>query len=408
MTHLWKSKGDKRTISFYYTPDDIILKYLIDMRDLINKAITNAYSIARSSNNELPSPITLRKSLKKYYDNNIDYATHHINPACRTAIAILKSYKKNNNGELKVIEAKRLAMRIDSELTKIQDNRLRITLKPHEYQYIPIITKNKKYNEYSKCKISEVLLTDNRVCITFIVNTGEKPVIDNDIIGFDLNFKSVDYTIIKNSEIINVDSIDTSDIAKTQRDYARKRSKIQKHIKNPARRNRKLKEAKHRQRNIIKDKLHKLTTEIVNNNDDKTFVLEDLTNIKKEGMKKRKNSNKSKKNPNKSKRFRTDINRWPYRLFQQYVDYKSPNETLYIDPDGTSSECPVCGGKLEHPVWKESKCNYCDLTYDRNRLSSLSISIRGLNLCGTPFTVSGSSSWHFMKDNYMYLCTDRS
>jgi len=101
MSHLWKSKGDKRTISFYYTPDDIILKYLIDMRDLINKAIINAYSIARSNNNELPSPITLRKALKKYYDNNIDYAKHHINPACRTAIAILRSYKKNNDGKLK-------------------------------------------------------------------------------------------------------------------------------------------------------------------------------------------------------------------------------------------------------------------------------------------------------------------
>jgi putative transposase len=297
MTHLWKSKGTKRTISFYYKPDDIILKYLIDMRDLINKAITNAYSIARSSNNELPSPITLRKSLKKYYDNNIDYAKHHINPACRTAIAILKSYKKNNDGKLKIIKAKRLAMRIDSELTKIQDNRLRITLKPNEYQYIPVITKNKKYNEYSKCKISEVLLTDNRVCITFIVDTDEKPVVNDNIIGFDLNFKSVDYTIIRDNEIIEAETIDTSDIAKTQRDYARKRSKIQKHIKNPARRNRKLKEAKHRQRNIIKDKLHKLTTEIVNNNDDKTFVLEDLTNIKKEGMKKR----KKKKNSNKSK-----------------------------------------------------------------------------------------------------------
>ncbi|PYB69180.1 hypothetical protein DMB44_00280, partial [Thermoplasma sp. Kam2015] len=74
MSHLWKSKGDKRTISFYYNPDDNIIKYLEDMRDLINKAIINAYSIAKSNNNELPSPITLRRSLKKYYDNNIDYA----------------------------------------------------------------------------------------------------------------------------------------------------------------------------------------------------------------------------------------------------------------------------------------------------------------------------------------------
>ncbi|MGC8608610.1 MAG: zinc ribbon domain-containing protein [Thermoplasmata archaeon] len=399
MSHLWKSKGDKRTISFYYNPDDNIIKYLEDMRDLINKAIINAYSIAKSNNNELPSPITLRRSLKKYYDNNIDYAKHHINPVCRTAIAILRSYKKNNNGELKIIKAKRLAMRIDSELIKIEDNKLRITIRPNEYEYMPIITKNKKYNEYSKYKISEVLLTDKKVCITFTVGTDDKPLIDNNIIGFDLNFNSVDYTVIKDSEIVETDTIDTSDIAKAQRDYARKRTKIQKHIKNPAKRNRKLKEAKHRQRNVIRDKLQKLTTEIVKDNDDKNFVFEDLTNIKKNKNNKKKNN---KNNPNRSKRFRTDINRWPYRLFQRFIDYKSNNKTLYIDPEGTSSECPVCGGKLEHPIWKISKCNNCGLTYDRNRLSSLSISIRGLDLCGTPFTVSGSSSWHFMKNDYLY------
>ncbi|PYB69001.1 hypothetical protein DMB44_01240, partial [Thermoplasma sp. Kam2015] len=175
--------------------------------------------------------------------------------------------------------------------------------------------------------------------------------------------------------------------------------------RNPAKRDRKLKEAKHRQRNVIRDRLQKLTTELVKDNDDKTFVFEDLTNIKENGKKKNnkdKNNDKSKNNPNRSKKFRTDINRWPYRLFQGFIDYKSNNKTLYIHPEGTSSECPVCGGKLEHPIWKASKCNSCGLTYDRNRLSSLSISIRGLDLCGTPFTVSGSSSWHSMKNDYLY------
>ena len=342
------------------------------------------------------------------------------------AIAILRSYKKNNNGELKIIGAERLAMRIDSELIRIENNKLRITIKPHEYEYIDIVDKNKKFSEYSKYKLSEVLLTDSKVCITFRVGTLNKPVMDDNIIGFDLNFKSVDYTIIRNNEIVETNTIDTSDIAKTQRDYARKRTKIQKHIKNPAKRDRKLKEAGNRQQNTVRDKLQKLTTEIVNDNSDKTFVFEDLTDIKKEGKKKNKksnNDNKKYKNNNKdskvineknnrnnknnnkyskSKRFRTDINRWPYRLFQKLIDYKSKNRTLYINPEGTSSECPVCGDKLKHPIWKISKCINCGLTYDRNRLSSLSISIRGLNLCGTPFTVSGSSSWHSMKNDYMY------
>ncbi|WMT50595.1 MAG: transposase [Ferroplasma sp.] len=407
MSHLWKSDGDKRTIAFGYTPDSVILKYLADMRDLTNKAIINAYSIAKSNNNELPSPITLRKSLKKYYDNNIDYAKHHINPVCRTAIAILRSYKKNNDGELKIIKAGKLAMRIDSELIKIENGKLRITVKPHEYEYIHIVDKNKKFNGYSEYKLSEVLLTDRKVCITFMAGSLNKPVINNNIIGFDLNFKSVDYTVIKSNEIVKVDTIDTSDIARAQRDYARKRKKIQKHVKNPAKRNRKLKDAKHRQKNTVTDKLQKLTTKIVNNNSEKTFVFEDLTDIKKEGKKKHRDNKDSKSNAaynknNKSKRFRTDINRWPYRLFQRFIDYKSNNRTLYINPEGTSSEYPVCGGKLKHPIWKISQCNNCGIAFNRDRLSSLSISVRRLYLCGTPFAVSGSASWHSMKNDYLY------
>ena len=105
MTHPWKSTDEKRTIAFSYMPDNNTIQYLIDMRDLINRAIINAYSMAKSNNNQIPSPIALRRSLKNYYDNNIDYAQHHINPACRNAIAILRSYKKNNNGELRVIKS---------------------------------------------------------------------------------------------------------------------------------------------------------------------------------------------------------------------------------------------------------------------------------------------------------------
>ena len=411
MTHPWKSRGETRTIWFYYNPDNRIMEYLTEMRGLINRGILNAYSIAVQDGNQLPSPITLRKSLKNYYDDNTDYAKHHINPVCRSAIAILRSYRKNNDGELKAIKAEKLAMRIDSELTKIENNQLRITLKPHEYEYIDIVDKNDKYTDYSKYPISEVLLTDKKVCITFRVSTDDKPVINNNIIGFDLNFKSVDYTVIRNNGIVETKSIDTSDIAQAQRDYARKRTRMQKHIRNPAKRDRKLREAKHRQRNITNDKIHKITTEIVKNNSDKTFVFEDLTNIKKEGIKKKKNRNKENNNGNnkkeiknsiKSKRFRTDINKWPYRLFQQYVDYKSGNETLYVDPAGTSSECPVCGGKLKHPGWKESKCINCGVIYSRDKLASLSISVRGLYLCGTPFAVSGSASWHSMKNDYLY------
>ncbi len=82
---------------------------------------------------------------------------------------------------------------------------------------------------------------------------------------------------------------------------------------------------------------------------------------------------------------------------------KSPMKTVYVNPRGTSSECPVCGEKVKHPTWKISRCNNCDRDYDRDRLASLAITHRGIDLCGDPFPVSASASWQSMKDEYLYI-----
>ncbi len=83
--------------------------------------------------------------------------------------------------------------------------------------------------------------------------------------------------------------------------------------------------------------------------------------------------------------------------------YKSPMKTVYVNPRGTSSECPVCGEKVKHPTWRISRCNNCDRDYDRDRLASMAITHRGIDLCGDPFPVSASASWQSMKDEYLYI-----
>ncbi len=179
-------------------------------------------------------------------------------------------------------------------------------------------------------------------------------------------------------------------IVRIQNDFSRRRKEIQKHVRNPQKRDRKLQQTKGRQRRRIKDELHKKSTAMVRDHPDTSFVFEDLTGIRKSGE-------------NKEKKFRTYLNRWPYSMFQKMVEYKSGNRTMYVDPRGTSSECPVCGEKLKHPAWKISRCVNCDQDYDRDRLASLAITLRGLDLCGDPFPVSASASWQSMKNEYLYL-----
>ncbi|WP_337860965.1 IS200/IS605 family accessory protein TnpB-related protein [Ferroplasma sp.] len=97
----------------------------------------------------------------------------------------------------------------------------------------------------------------------------------------------------------------------------------------------------------MKDAMHKLSSSLVKDNPDASFVFEDLKGIKKSGN-------------DKGKKFRTYLNRWPYSEFQKMVEYKCKRKILYINPRGTSSECPVCGGKLKHPKWKRARCKTCD------------------------------------------------
>ena len=385
MTHTWKSSGSKRTILWSYDPSPLLLQYLEDMRNAVRYGVMKSY-LHWKSTGDVPSPIDLRREIKRWFDSRYSYAKHHINPVCRSSVAILRSFRKNHHNK-RYPQVKKLSMRLDSELVKIVGDRLRITIRPGEYEYILINTENKKWKEYSNHSIGEVLITDRTVAISFLFK--EEKLVSEDKVGVDVNFNSVDGTVVNTHGIERAFTEPIPQIARIQNDFSR-RSKIQKHIRNPKKRDKKLKETKGRQRNRIRDALHKLSSKMVSEHLKSSLILEDLRTI-------RENSN------NKSNKLRTYLNRWPYSQFQRMLEYKSKFKTVYVNPEGTSSICPVCGGRLKHPVWKMSRCNKCGRDYDRDRLASLAISLRGLDLCGDPFPVSAESSLSSVKDEYLYV-----
>jgi putative transposase len=407
MSHPWRSKGEERTIAIEYQPSESILTCLNDMRDALRMALVYAYVMAKENNNRVPSPIALRRRLREWFYPRYDCARHHINPVCRNAVALLRSYKKRHK-KLAVPEVKRLAMRIDAELFRIEQGKegtvsARITLQPFKYEHITFTPRHKKWEEYSRGRASELLITDRRLYITFVTNEadGKKKPLGSRFVASDLNFNTIDSTVAIKQEgdggddggTIKLDSVETEPverIAQIQNDFSRRRRRIQLHVKNPKKRDKKLKETRGRQRNRIKDALQKLSTEQVRENPGASFIFERLTGIKENG------------NAKKSRKLRTYLNRWPYRMYQSMVEYKSPFKTVYVSPGGTSSRCPVCGGKVKHPAWAISRCEKCGADYDRDRLASLAILLRGMRLCGQPFAVSADASWQHMRDEYLY------
>lgn len=161
MSHSWRSKGEKRTLFWQFSAPEEVVQYLKDMQDAIRHALHVAYrDSVRDGKHSIPSPIQLRREIKDWFYSRYDYARHHINPVCRTAIAMLRSYRKNHHWELGIPEAKRLTMRIDGELFKIFSSSIRVTLQPGRYIWIPINAANKHYEEYSKGRPSELIITE--------------------------------------------------------------------------------------------------------------------------------------------------------------------------------------------------------------------------------------------------------
>jgi putative transposase len=290
-------------------------------------------------------------------------------------------------------------MRIDSELFKVREDddgtlSVRVTLKPFNYEYITFTPRHKKWSEYSAARVSELLLTDTKLCFAFTMGVDDrhKPL-GKRLMGSDLNFETADFSAFSGGGLESPWTEPLKTIVQVQNDFSRRRRRLQRHIRNPRKRARKLTETRGRQRNRVRDTLQKLSTKIVRENPDTTFIFENLKGVRRNGEDERETA---------SKKLRTYLNRWPYRMFQSMVAYKNRCRTLYVSPRGTSSECPVCGGKLEHPAWAVSCCNNCGVDYDRDRLASLAILLRGLRLCGQPFAVSASTSWQSVKDEYLY------
>ncbi|MEM3261359.1 MAG: hypothetical protein QXW72_03105 [Conexivisphaerales archaeon] len=66
---------------------------------------------------------------------------------------------------------------------------MRVTLQAGHYAYVPINTENKHFLAYSKGKASELLLTDNFVCVTFTISKKERS-----LASWRRNFSTIDST----------------------------------------------------------------------------------------------------------------------------------------------------------------------------------------------------------------------
>jgi len=89
-----------------------------------------------------------------------------------------------------------------------------------------------------------------------------------------------------------------------------------------------------------------------------------------------------------------------YKRLGKWIDWYAKKQGVLlaiVKPNGTSSECPKCGSKLEKNGYRRLRCPRCGFEADRDVVGKLNIRKRGLrrlkilNLSGGSLTTPSAS-----------------
>jgi len=106
------------------------------------------------------------------------------------------------------------------------------------------------------------------------------------------------------------------------------------------------------------------------------IILEDLEKLRENGRR--------------DKKFNKRLGLWFYRRIQFCVEYEARERNLKVvkvNPRGTSSRCPRCGGRLVEDGYRVLRCRRCGFTGDRDVTATINIYRRYVSKhprCGVP------------------------
>jgi putative transposase len=138
-----------------------------------------------------------------------------------------------------------------------------------------------------------------------------------------------------------------------------------------------------RQKNRTSQRFHKISKQIVRHAKESNLgiVMEDLKGIRK----------LYRKGNGQGRLFRGRMNSWSFYELQRQIEYKALWEGIpvtYVNPRGTSRNCPDCGSRVVPLQGRALFCTACDKTWDRDVLASLNIMAASLVRAARPPTCS--------------------
>jgi putative transposase len=342
---------------------DELLEFLRLYRDAVQIVVDRIWGIDEK--------LSWKKLHRLFYSDlmRLGFRAHHAKEIYINAKNLMES-AKSNGGRKPVL--RKLSARIDKYDYKLDLNNMTLTLKLHNgYEArLRLVTSKERVEKFRGWSNYELVVKyDGKsfwVSIYFkrIVKSLEPRM----VMAIDLNFGNVTLAIYTlDGRRVRLKKLNTPHkkilthkiwIERIQKKYPKSwrfikgvRKAIERHGK--------------RIKNISWDYAHKLGDLVAKLalKYHSVVVLEDLEKLKENNKKKDKEFNKK-------------LGLWFYRRIQFCVEYEAGERNLQvakIDPRGTSSKCPRCGGRLVEDGYRVLRCRKCGFVGDRDVTATINI-----------------------------------
>lgn len=361
-----------KAVAFQYEPDETVGALLETFRMIVNRALW--IGKRRNIRGRFKLIRAVYKEFKPYRLHS-----HYTLNACEVAVGILKNSKRNHRSPV----AKRLFLKLDNQTYRLENETLRIPLKPRQF-----VTLKLKLGEYQRkflndptLKRGSITLTERKVIVAFereeATGLGYASVV-----AYDTNELSLDGTLSNMARIKPI-RVDLRRIAKIRADHFNRRRHLQIRLAHCQRKlTAKLNLDQERERRRVDAVLHQVAKAQVNlaHENHAKIVLEDL-----KGVRRSVNRHVRSLNPHNgrlqpisihSKALKRRLNTWPFRRLHRFIEYKANWAGVplsYVPAVNTSRICVMCGclrtghsGEQDPTTRRVFQCSRCGWTCNRH------------------------------------------
>ena len=286
--------------------------------------------------------------------------SHYILSACEIAYSVYKN-KNRKTGPY----VKQAFLKLDNQSYILNHLLLRIPIRPREFIYLTLQGSDYhlQFIDDPTLKRGSITLGRNNLSIAFSKEIAEIKPLGN--VGIDMNERNA----TTSNTLGTTNIFDTSGVMEVKERYRAIRAKIGRQTRQDNRISQKL-YAKYgrREKNRTVQQLHTVSKKIVQQAKEKKLriVMENLKGIRK----------LYRKGNGQGSSYRGRMNSWTFREVQRQIGYKAAWEGIpvtYVNPRGTSRNCPECGSRVVILAERKLYCSECDKTWDRDILASLNI-----------------------------------